>query len=143
MLIGINPLLNPKVLFALSAMGHGDTVALVDSNFPAFSTAKNTVYNKPLRMECSLPEAFAAVLSVLPIDEFVDSPINSMQVVGDSSTTPEVIVEAATKLNQQAFEINSLERFAFYEAAKQAFVIIQTNETRVYGNLLLSKGVIS
>ena len=143
MLIGINPLLNPDVLHALAAMGHGDTLAIVDSNFPAFSVASSTVYQKPLKIDCPMPQALEAILSLLPIDEFVDDPVNSMQVVGRPDEIPEVIAEAAQILKPQQVNITSLERFAFYKAAKQSFVIIQTTETRIYANLIISKGVIS
>lgn len=143
MLKGINPLLNPDVLHALAAMGHADTLAIVDSNFPAFSVASETVYKKVLRMDCSMPQALEAVLSLFPIDSFVDNPVNSMQVVGDPKEVPEVITEAAQILDQQQVQITSLERFEFYAATKQSFAIIQTTESRIYANLILSKGVIA
>lgn len=143
MLKGIDPLLNPDILHALAAMGHGDTLAIVDSNFPAFSVASNTVYQQALRMDCSMPQALEAILSLFPIDSFVDDPVNSMQVVDDPDAIPEVIEEAGNILASQQIKIANIERFKFYEATKQAFVVIQTNETRIYGNLLISKGVIS
>lgn len=143
MLRGINPLLNPDVLHALAAMGHGDTLAIVDSNFPGFSTASHTAYGKLLRMDCPMPEALEAVLSIFPIDSFVEHPVNSMQVVGDAKAVPEVIAEAAQLLDKQQIKIANLERFKFYEATKQSFTIIQTTESRIYANLILSKGVIT
>jgi L-fucose mutarotase len=94
-------------------------------------------------MDCLMPEALEAVLSIFPIDSFVEHPVNSMQVVGDAKAVPEVIAEAAQLLGKQQIKIASLERFKFYEATQQSFVIIQTTESRIYANLILSKGVIS
>ncbi len=143
MLIGINPLLNPDLLHALALMGHGDCVAIVDSNFPAASVASTSGYPQVLRADCSMPEALTAILSVFPIDGFGSDPVCSMQVVGDAHAIPEAIAEAAVLLDRQQVAISGLERFAFYEAAKQAFVILQTAEGRLYGNLILRKGVVT
>ena len=142
MLIGINPLINPDVLYVLAAMGHGDCIALVDSNFPATSIATHTIHPEVLRMDCSTPQALQAILSLFPLDTFVDDAVRSMQVVGDPHAIPAVIAEASPLLGEQ-FTIQGIERYAFYEATKQSFAILQTGEQRIYGNLILRKGVIA
>ncbi|MEL0624358.1 RbsD/FucU domain-containing protein [Marinomonas arenicola] len=146
MLKNINPLLSGELLNVLRTMGHGDDIALVDRNFPATSIANG----KPvIRLDgSSVNDAAAAILSVLPLDSFVSHPVKRMEVVGeDSSLMPEVQQEMATLLktlegDNDSAKMESLERFAFYEAAKQAFAVVVTGEARGYGCFLLKKGVI-
>lgn len=144
MLKNIHPLLNGELLNVLRSMGHGDDIVLVDRNFPAASVANG----KPvIRLDgVSVTEAGSAILSVLPLDTFVDHPVQRMEVVGeDQSVMPEVqqefdaILKASDSDNA---EMGSLERFTFYEAAKQAFAVVVTGESRGYGCFLLKKGVI-
>ena len=141
MLKNINPLLSPELLKILRAMGHGDEIAIVDANYPAASNAQQLV-----RMDgCSATEVLDALLSVLPLDTYVEHPVHSMQVVGDPQAVPEIVSEFHSIVAKQ--ESNpvvpaSLERFAFYERVKTAFAVISTGETRLYGNVLLTKGVI-
>lgn len=144
MLKNIHPLLNGELLNVLRSMGHGDDIVLVDRNFPAASVANG---NPVIRLDgVSVTEAGSAILSVLPLDTFVDHPVQRMEVVGeDQSVMPEVqqefdaILKASDSDNA---EMGSLERFAFYEAAKQAFAVVVTGESRGYGCFLLKKGVI-
>ncbi|MBJ7556529.1 RbsD/FucU family protein [Marinomonas spartinae] len=144
MLKNIHPLLNGELLNVLRSMGHGDDIVLVDRNFPAVSVANG----KPvIRLDgVSVTEAASAILSVLPLDTFVDHPVKRMQVVGeDEAYMPKVQQEFSTVLkaaDSKSAEMGSLERFAFYEAAKQAFAIVVTGEARGYGCFLLKKGVI-
>ena len=141
MLKGLDPLLGPDLLAILRAMGHGDELALVDANFPAASSARRLV-----RLDgIAAPRALAALLSVLPLDDFVDSPATRMEVVGDAAAIPEICQEFATLVGQaagRAVKLAAVERFAFYQRARDAFAIIATGEMRIYGNLLLRKGVI-
>jgi L-fucose mutarotase len=81
----------------------------------------------------------------LPLDDFVDSPATRMEVVGDAAAIPEICQEFATLVGQaagRAVKLAAVERFAFYQRARDAFAIIATGEMRLYGNLLLRKGVI-
>ncbi|MGS2722660.1 RbsD/FucU family protein [Porticoccus sp. GXU_MW_L64] len=141
MLKNINPLLSPELLKLLRAMGHGDEIAIVDANYPADSNAQRLV-----RLDgCSATEVLDAVLSVLPLDSYVDHPVHSMQVVGDPDAVPEIVSEFHAIVSQQEsnpVQPAALERFAFYDRVKSAYAIVSTGETRLYGNVLLTKGVI-
>ncbi|BAO88621.1 RbsD/FucU family protein [Caballeronia cordobensis] len=145
MLKNIDPLLNADILHALCAMGHGDEVVICDANFPADSVARQTVLGRVLRLDgVSAPRAVRAVLSVLPLDTFVDHPAERMEVVGDASAQPAVQREAQHEVDAaegRAVPFASVERFAFYERAKRAYCVIATGETRGYGCFILKKGV--
>ncbi len=141
MLKRIDPLLSADLLHALAAMGHGDEIAIVDANFPAASTARTL-----LRLDgASAGDVLQAVLSLLPLDDFVDQPAAVMAVVGGSDDEPEAVAEfrriaASAEGHPVAFE--SMERFAFYDRARRAFAIVATGERRLYGNIIVTKGVI-
>ncbi len=139
MLKGLSPLLSPELLHALASMGHGDELLIVDANFPAASHARRL-----LRLPgVSATEALEAVLSVLPLDDFGPQPALSMQVVGDPTAVPEIVAEFNALLARHgATACGALERFDFYERAQQAFVVLATGERRLYGNILLKKGVL-
>ena len=142
MLRRISPILSPDLLHALAAMGHGDDIVLGDANFPAASLGPAA-----LRLDgLSATDVLRAVLEVMPLDSFVPAPALTMQVVGDPDAVPPVKAEFQAIIDDVAdhpSQIATLERFAFYERAKDAFVIVQTGETRLYGNIILKKGVIA
>lgn len=146
MLKGIDNRLNADVLGALRAMGHGDYLVLVDTNFPADSIARQTVTGKLLRMEnLTSAEAAQAILSVFPLDTFVDDFGGRMQVVGDPSALPEVQREVQAEVDRAEGTprpLPGVERFAFYDLAKGAYAVIQTGERRFYGCFMFRKGVI-
>ncbi len=146
MLKGLDHRLGAEVLFALRAMGHGDTVVLADTNFPAESTAKATVYGRLLRMDnLTSAEAVEAVLSVLPLDTFVEDFAGRMEVVGEPATLPPVQAEVQAAIDAaegRPRQMQGLERFAFYEKAKESYAVIQTGERRFYGCFIFRKGVI-
>ena len=146
MLKGIDPRLNADVLYALRAMGHGDVLILSDTNFPADSIARETVLGELLRMDnLSAAEAAEAILSVFPLDTFVDDFAGRMEVVGDPGEILPVAAEVQDAINAaEGAErtMVSIERFAFYDLAKQAYAVIQTGERRFYGCFMLRKGVI-
>lgn len=145
MLIGLHPALNADVLHALRAMGHGDTLVLVDTNFPADSIGRGTVYGRSLLMEnIDTRAAMDAILSVFPLDTFTDDFAATMAVVGDATAVPEVHRDAQAALTHvgETRKIPAVERFGFYELARQAYVIIQTGERRPYGNVMLRKGIV-
>ncbi|SMY09897.1 RbsD/FucU family protein [Flavimaricola marinus] len=146
MLKGIDNRLNADVLYVLRAMGHGDTLVISDTNFPADSIAQQTVYGQLLRMEnLTAGEACEAVLSVLPLDTFVEDHAARMEVVGNPSEILPVAQEVQAAIDSAEGEprpMVSIERFAFYEQAKDAYAVIQTGERRFYGCFILRKGVI-
>jgi L-fucose mutarotase len=146
MLKGINPLLNAEVLYALRAMGHGDDLIITDTNFPSDSVARQTQIGKLLRIDnTTAAEVVAAVLSVMPLDGFVDDSAARMEIVGAPDEVPPVQQEVQTAIDAaegKSWPMISVERFAFYERAKQAYCVIQTGERRFYGCFAFRKGVI-
>jgi L-fucose mutarotase len=146
MLKGINPLLNADVLHALRAMGHGDDLIIADTNFPSDSVARQTRLGKLLRIDnTTAAAAVEAVLSAMPLDTFVDDSAARMEIVGSPDEIPPVQREVQEKIDTaegKPWPMVSIERFAFYERAKQAYCVIQTGERRFYGCFALRKGVI-
>jgi len=144
MLIGINAILNADVLYTLRAMGHGDDLIIADTNFPSDSVARQTVLGELLRIDASAAEVVRAVLSVYPIDTFVDDAASRMEVVGEPTTILPVMEEVQAEVSAAGGpkKMMSIERYKFYERAKQAFAVIQTGERRFYGCFALRKGVI-
>jgi len=146
MLKGIDNRLNAEVLGCLRAMGHGDVLIIADTNFPSDQVARATVTGKLLRMEnLSAAQAVQAVLSVLPLDTFVDDFAGRMEIVGDAAAIPAVQAEVQAEIDAaegRARPMISIERFAFYDLARKAYAVIQTGERRFYGCFMLRKGVI-
>tara|TARA_B100001057_G_scaffold32166_1_gene29214 strand:+ start:591 stop:1040 length:450 start_codon:yes stop_codon:yes gene_type:complete len=144
MLKGINPLLNADVLGVLRAMGHGDDLIIADTNFPADSVARQTAYGKLLRIDASAADVVQAVLSVMPIDTFVDDAAARMEVVDEPKTILQVMREVQDRVSavDGPNPMLPIERFTFYDRAKKAYAIIQTGERRFYGCFAFRKGVI-
>lgn len=142
MLRNIPPILSPDLLYALRAMGHGDDIVIADANFPAQSLGQRCI-----RLDGILAtDVLQAVLGLMPLDSFVPDPARVMQVVGEPDTIPPIVAEFQKIINQVAdipAPIAGVERFAFYEQAKSAFAIIQTGERRLYGNIIVKKGVLA
>lgn len=140
MLKGLDPLLTPELIYALRAMGHGDEIAIVDANFPAESAGPDVV-----RLDADAVRALDAVLSVMPLDTFVPEACWRMQVVGDPSSEQPIFAafrDVIAKREGSQFKLADLERFAFYERASRCFAIVSTGERRLYGNIILKKGII-
>ena len=144
MLKGINPLLNADVLHVLRAMGHGDDLIIADTNFPSDSVARQTIYGKLLRIDASAADVVQAVLSVMPIDTFVDDAAARMEVVDEPKTILPVMTEVQDKVSAAGGPnpMLPIERFAFYDRSKKAYAVIQTGERRFYGCFAFRKGVI-
>jgi L-fucose mutarotase len=146
MLKGIDHRLNADVLGCLRAMGHGDMLIVADTNFPADSIARVTVTGRLLRMEnLSAGQAIEAILSVLPLDTFVDDFAGRMQVGDDPAEIPPVQTEVQAEVDRaegRPRPLPPIERFAFYDLARTAYAVIQTGERRFYGCFMLRKGVI-
>ena len=144
MLKGISPLLNADVLHVLRAMGHGDDLIIADTNFPSDSVARQTVYGKLLRIDASAADVIKAVLSVMPIDTFVNDAAARMEVVDE----PETILPVMSEVQEQVSVVSGpnpmlpIERFSFYDRSKKAYAVIQTGERRFYGCFAFRKGVI-
>ena len=147
MLKGLDPRLNAEVLHALRAMGHGDMLILADANFPSESVARQTVLGRLLRMDTATSaEAATAILSVLPLDSFVPDFAARMELVDAPCDIPPVqaeVQEAIDAAEGQPRQMVGVERFAFYDLAKQAYAVIQTGERRFYGCFMLRKGVLA
>lgn len=139
MLLGIDRLLTPDLLHSLASMGHGDRIAIVDANFPGTSSGNRVHYLAGVDAGAVL----RAVLSLLPLDDFIPDAAVTMQIVGDAGAIPEAVADFTRILQAQNSPVPvSIERYAFYDLAKTAYAIVQTGETRLYGNIILSKGVI-
>ena len=144
MLKGINPLLNADVLQVLRAMGHGDDLLIADTNFPSDSVARQTAHGRLLRIDAPAAEVVKAVLSLMPIDTFVDDAAARMEVVGEPKSILSVMeeVQKAVSAVDGPNPMLPIERFAFYDRAKRAYAVIQTGERRFYGCFAFRKGVI-
>ncbi|WP_170427182.1 RbsD/FucU family protein [Ruegeria arenilitoris] len=141
MLRNIDPILSPELLYTLRAMGHGDEIVIADANFPGSSSRPDCIRADG----SSASEVLQAVLSVMPLDTFVSDPALTMQVVGDPDAVPDAVADFQSIIDSTAdnpAKAQGLERFAFYERAANAFAIVQTGERRLYGNIILKKGVI-
>jgi L-fucose mutarotase len=146
MLRGIDPLLSPDLLWVLASMGHGDDIAIVDANHPAERIARATRSGQLVRLPgIAIERAIAAVLSVLPLDDFEPDSVRRMLVVHDPAEIPAVqrdvqaVVDRAMGAQRPMIGI---ERFAFYECAAKAFAVVQCGDPRPYGCFLMRKGVI-
>ncbi|TIL43457.1 RbsD/FucU family protein [Mesorhizobium sp.] len=145
MLKGIDPLLNADVLQALRAMGHGDDLIIADTNFPSDSVARQTVLGRLLRIDAPAADVVKAVLSIYPLDTFVDDAAARMEIVGKPDEIPAVQQEVQGEIDAaegKAWPMISVERYAFYERAKKAYCVIQTGERRFYGCFAFRKGVV-
>lgn len=146
MLKGIHPSLNAEVLYALRAMGHGDTLVICDTNFPADSVGRKTSFGRAIHMDdCNAPEAVRAVLSVMPMDTFIKDAAIRMQVVDAPDEIMPVQTEVQEEIDKsqgQSCPMSSVDRMMFYEHAKDSFCVITTGERRFYGCFIFSKGVI-
>jgi L-fucose mutarotase len=147
MLKNLDPVLSADLLWTLAAMGHGDNLALVDANHPAQTIASATTSGKLIRLPgLTMERAARAILSVLPIDDFEPQPVRRMQVVGDPDAIPAVQQAVQRELDAalgRPTPLAGIERFAFYEAARRAFAVVQVGDPRPYGCFLLRKGVIA
>lgn len=144
MLKTISPLLTPDALHALASMGHGDDLVIVDANFPAAQVARQSGARLVQIPGADAPAVLAALLPLFPLDTFVPQCAWSMQIVGDARAVPPPVAEFRKLLHAAGErEPATLERFAFYEQAQRAFLILRSGELRKYGNLILRKGVVS
>jgi L-fucose mutarotase len=146
MLKNLDPLLTPELLYVLRAMGHGDELVLADCNFPSDSIAAQTTHGSLIRLDGNtIPQAADAILSIFPLDSFVDFPVLRMEVVDKPDEVLEVhndLKKSIDNFSNRNWPMGSAERHAFYERAKQAYAVVSTSERRPYGCFILVKGVI-
>jgi len=145
MLKGLDPLLGPDLLHLLASMGHGDEIVIADANFPAAALARRLV-----RLDgVSAPDAAAAIVSVLPLDDFTPNAAFTMSPSGPhrdaAPALPEVCRAFETVLRAAGYDrgLEAIERTEFYERARAAFGVVATGERRLWGNLILKKGAVS
>ena len=140
MLKGISPVLSPELLKILMEMGHGDELVIGDGNFPAASMAKRLV-----RLDGhGVPEILDAIMQLFPLDTFVERPVGLMQVVPGDDTVP-VIWDDYKRIiakYEGDVRIEEIERFAFYDRAREAYCCVATGERALYANIILKKGVV-
>ena len=141
MLKGIPSILSPELLKVLMEMGHGDEIVLGDGNFPAASHARRLV-------RCDghgVPELLEAVLALFPLDTYGNQPVTLMAVVPGDPVQPVIWETYAEVIGKHlpSVTIGQLERFAFYERAKEAYAIAATSESALYANVILRKGVVT
>lgn len=141
MLKGIPSILSPELLKILMEMGHGDEIVIADGNFPSASCGKRVV-----RLDGhGVPEVLEAIMQLFPLDPYVEAPVALMQVVPGDPTVPviwDVYKEIVKKYEPQNNKVENVERFAFYDRAKEAYAVIATSEAALYANIILKKGVV-
>ena len=145
MLINIDPILSPELLFTLRTMGHGDKLVLADANFPANSMNKNVI-----RLDgVNINDAVRAILTVFPLDSFIVSQggtaAKRMEVddkPDELTDTHKEFVKAVKEVSGNNWEVGSIERQSFYEEAKKSYVIVTTTDSRPFGCFIITKGVI-
>ncbi|CEJ73646.1 transport protein RbsD/FucU [[Clostridium] sordellii] len=144
MLKNIPQILSPQLLKVLCEMGHSDQIVISDGNFPAESMGKDSIV-----IRCDghgVPELLDAILTVFPLDTYVDKPVSLMEVMpGDNVETPiwDTYKEIIQKYDNRGEEtVGTIERFKFYDEAKKAYAIIATGEKALYANVILQKGVV-
>lgn len=145
MLKKISPLLSPEILKLLADMGHQDKLVLGDANFPAERYAKYGAV--VLRADgIGVPDLLDAILDLFPLDDYVEKPVNLMEVPKDQEVeTPiwDVYKKIVAKYDKRGADaVGTIERSAFYEACKEVYAVIQTGETAVYANVMLDKGIV-
>ena len=141
MLKGIDPVLTGELLHILDDMGHGDQLLLVDRNYPAVASGKPVVRLGAIGVE----RAAHAILSVMPLDTFLEHPLERMEVDGDPSIVSPVqkkVLDIANAHHPHSLEFAVVPRTSFYERAKGVFAVVHTLEDQPYGCFILHKGVI-
>jgi len=140
MLIGISPLISPELLFTLYCMGHGDEIVLADAHFPGETYGKRVLRADGLRV----PDLLDAILPLFALDTYVENPLIMMRAVSGDQLDPAVEVSYRQAVDTHwpnTPPIQRIDRFEFYERAKQSFAVLMTGETAKYGNIILKKGV--
>lgn len=141
MLKNIPKIISPELLKTLMEMGHGDEIVIGDGNFPAETYGKRVI-------RCDghgVPELLDAIMQLFPLDTYTEKPVMLMEVVPGDPVVPVIWDEYKAIINKYEPEnckIDMIERFAFYERAKQAYAVVATGEEAIYANIILKKGVV-
>ena len=140
MLKGINPILTPDLLKILMEMGHGDEIIISDGNFPASAIAKRLVRLDGL----NVPEVLDAILEVMPLDQYVEKQVALMEVVPGDNFKPVIwdTYKEIIKKHEPDAQIEHIERFKYYDRAREAFAVVYTSEQSQYANIILKKGCV-
>jgi L-fucose mutarotase len=140
MLKGIPPIISPDLLKTLMEMGHGDEIVLADGNFPSASVARRLLRSDGNQV----PELLEAVMGLLPLDTFVERAVALMAVVPGDSSRPAIWEEyrEIIQRHEKFSDFEYVERFAFYERARQAYAVVATSEGAAYANIILKKGLV-
>ncbi|MGL5676352.1 MAG: L-fucose mutarotase [Cellulosilyticaceae bacterium] len=142
MLRGIPAIISPELIKVLMEMGHGDEIVFADGNFPAAACAKRLI-------RCdghTVTELLEAILPLFPLDPYAENPVTLMEIVKGDTVVPTIwdtYKEVIEKYEESANTIEHVERFAFYERAKEAYAVVATSESALYANIILKKGVIT
>lgn len=141
MLKGIPSVLSPELLKILMEMGHGDEIVIGDGNFPSSAIA-----NRLVRLDGhGVPEILDAIMKFFPLDTYTEKPVSLMAVVPGDDVKPTIwndYKEIINKYEPENCKIEFVERFDFYERAKNAYAVIASGETEIYANIILKKGVV-
>lgn len=140
MLKGIHPAISPELLKILAEMGHGDELVLSDAHFPAHS-----LHQKVVRADgISVATLLEGIAPLFEFDAYVDAPLVMMQAVAGDTLDPDVEKRYLGAIESAVGSVPNLtriDRFAFYDRAKQAYAVVITGETAKYGNIIIKKGV--
>ena len=140
MLKGISPLFSPELLAELYRMGHGDEIVLADAHFPGHGVHDNVIRADGLR----IADLLDAILPLFALDSYVEHPVTMMQTMPQDEPDPTVTADYRDAIDAHAPKtpaIEYIDRFEFYDRAKDAFAVVMTGETRTYANVILKKGV--
>jgi L-fucose mutarotase len=143
-LLGIPRSITPELLYVLAKMGHGDTLVIADGNFPSDSTALTCTVTTPIRINATTSDLLRDILGLFPLDQYVEQPVGVMdrvdsdKIKGLEVPAYKAIAGAAGKSDNQ---LQYIERFEFYRKAKTAFAVVQTNDSALYANIIIHKGV--
>ena len=143
---GIPLRINPELLYVLAKLGHGDAIIIADSNFPSDSIASNCIVKQPIRVSGSTSEVLHDILQLFPLDQYLEKPVKVMDRV-KSDKEKGLVVPAYVALSKAAGfssvdKLDYIERFQFYEDAKKCYAVIQTDDSSLYANTIIFKGVL-
>lgn len=140
MLKNIPAILSPDLVKILMEMGHGDEIVIADANFPAERLGQRVVRADGHHV----PEILSAILELMPLDQYADYQYGLMQIVEGDNVDPVIwqTYEKIIRENDANAKVKHIERFDFYEQTKDAFAVLITGETALYGNVILKKGVL-
>jgi L-fucose mutarotase len=141
MLKGIDPLLNGELLRHLDQLGHGESMALVDRNFPAYGVGVPVVDLG----EVSVERVTRAVMTVFPVDQFDELPIARMGIDGDLETQNQAHRSVLAEINRsegtkRAWRV--IPRADFYSEVKRVRFIIRCLDSAPYACFIFQKGVV-